>query len=73
MLIIKNDECDVKRVQCGFPQVSVLSSLLFLVYITDLINSLKHLNKMPFADSSKSKLITELEESIISELQPLCN
>lgn len=75
----RNQQCLVnghlsspKIIKCGVPQGSILGPLLFLIYINDLPNCLKHSNARMFADDTNitttSKSITKLIQFVNSDL-----
>ncbi len=47
-----NVKSELMTVKCGVPQVSVQGPLLFIIYINDLPNALKHCKFIMFADDS---------------------
>jgi len=66
---------NVKQINCGVPQGSVLGPLLFLIYINDLPNISKKLTFFLFADDTnifyESKSELHLEKTVNKELKKL--
>jgi len=66
---------NVKQINCGVPQGSVLRPLLFLIYINDLPNISKKLTFFLFADDTnifyESKSELHLEKTLNKELKKL--
>ena len=58
-VIINGETSEWVFVKAGLPQGSVLSPLLFLVYINDIVNVLQNCNMHLFSDASLLKLTTE--------------
>jgi hypothetical protein len=60
-------------ITCGVPQGSNLGPLLFLVYISDLLNCLNHTTPRMFADDTSvryaSNSVEELENIMNSDLK----
>ena len=63
----------MKTIQCGVPQGSILGPILFRIYINDLVNVCKNLMSILFADDTNrfksGKDPTALQNTINSELQ----
>ena len=53
--VIKGEKSDFKSVLAGVPQGSVLDSLLFLIYINDIVNNIESVIKL-FADDTSLSL-----------------
>ena len=48
----KDTNSNIRRVDCGVPQGSVLGPLLFIIYTNDLANAIKHSKCILFADDT---------------------
>ena len=51
-ILYNNFKTEVKIVQCGVPQGSILGSLLFIIFVKDLSSSTKVLDPVLFADDT---------------------
>ena len=64
---------DQRRITCGIPQRSILGPLLFIIYINDLPNCLKHTTPRMFADDTSltaaGKTFNEAEEIANKDLK----
>jgi hypothetical protein len=73
---VKGTMSDYMPISCGVPQGSILGPLLFLVYVNDLPASVK-CKTVLYADDSallvSGKDVSEIEQTLSSELQSVCN
>ena len=51
-VLYNNTQSSKQYITCGVPQGSVLGPLLFLIYINDIPNCLKHSKSIVFADDT---------------------
>ena len=51
-VMYNNTQSSMQYITCGVPQGSVLGPLLFLIYINDIPNCLKHSKSIVFADDT---------------------
>jgi hypothetical protein len=66
---------DQRGITCGIPQGSILGPLLFIIYINDLSNCLKHTTPRMFADDTSltavGKTLNEAEEIANKDLKKM--
>ena len=72
---INGFDSETHSFQCGVPQVSVLGLLLFLIYINDLHNAIKHSQSFHFADGTClpniQKTVSKINKSLSKDLKEL--
>ena len=60
--VIKGEKSDFKSISAGFPQGPVLGSLLFLIYINDIVNNIESVIKL-FTDETSLSLALKNPDS----------
>ena len=74
-MFYNGESSDLKPINCGVPQGSVLGPLLFLIYINDLPNISNKLSFFLFADDTniyfESDDLVKIEKTVNEELKKL--
>ena len=74
---ISGHDSDVKAIEVGVPQGSVLGPLLFLIYINDMHNAIKYSTTRHFADDTnlliKGKNLKQMKKHLNYDLDQLCD